>query len=159
MTDANDTRYEVRVREDSATSLYVELGLRGRCVGMAECTSRSRYEWEFSHVEIEPPFRRKGLATKLVKMVTDRLRKRGVRRLYGSVMPDALAGFPGIVQWYEGLGFKRGEAYPHCIAGAAAYIRLDLQKCRVGTVKLNPPIGMPKSIRGGFRCALTHPTG
>jgi len=135
IADADGVGYEARVREDSAASLYIELTLGGRYVGMAECTSRSRHEWEFSHVEIERPFRRKGLATELVKLVIHRLRKRGARRLYGSVMPDALAEFPGILEWYGGLGFTRGEAYPVCIAGAAAYIHLDLQ--RVGWVQRN----------------------
>ena len=128
IADADGIGYEARVKEDSAASLYIELTLRVFYVGMAECTSRTRYEWEFSHVEIEPPFRHKGLATELVKVVTHRMRRRGARHLYGSVMPDNLAEFPDILEWYERLGFKKCEPYSYCVPGAAAYIHLDLQQ-------------------------------
>jgi len=126
LTDWEGRRYAVQVVEDSAQSFEVNLTFGGRYVGRAVSTSRSRYEVEFSDVELEPPYRRKGLGTKLVKLVITRLRERGVRHIYGSVPRSALEEFPEIVQWYERLGFKNGERYPVAVPGAVAYLHLDL---------------------------------
>jgi ribosomal protein S18 acetylase RimI-like enzyme len=71
-------------------------------------------------------YRHQGLGTKLLSLLIEHATERKVQRLYGSVMKADIDKTPRLVEWYEKHGFQRCSSYPGCIAGAAAYIFIDL---------------------------------
>lgn len=71
-------------------------------------------------------YRHQGLGTKLLNLLIEHATERKVQCLYGSVMKADIDKAPRLVEWYEDHGFQRCSSYPGCIAGAAAYIFIDL---------------------------------
>lgn len=71
-------------------------------------------------------YRSRGLGTKLLNLLIEHAKERKVQRLYGSVMNDDIDKTPGLVEWYEWLGFQRCDQYQGCIPNAEVWIFMDL---------------------------------
>jgi len=71
-------------------------------------------------------YRHRGLGTKLLNLLIEHAKERKVQCLYGSVMKDDIAKTPGLVGWYERLGFERCGPYQGCIPNAEVWIFMDL---------------------------------
>jgi ribosomal protein S18 acetylase RimI-like enzyme len=127
LADSSGRKYVVVVDDDSRSRFEVRLEHPGVSIGKALCTGRARDEMEFSDLIIEPPYRQRGLGAKLLRLVISHLREKGVKEIYGSVMGKDLKEFPNMVEWYERLGFRKGERYPYAIDDAVVYLHLDLQ--------------------------------
>ena len=71
-------------------------------------------------------YRHRELGTRLLNLLIEHAKYRNVRRIYGSIMKDDIAGTPGLIEWYERHGFQRCGPYSGCIGNAAAWIFMDL---------------------------------
>jgi len=71
-------------------------------------------------------YRHQGLGTKLLDLLIEHAKERMMQRLYGSIMKKDIDKTPGLVGWYEWLGFQRCDPYQGCIANAEVWIFIDL---------------------------------
>ncbi|MEA2040436.1 MAG: GNAT family N-acetyltransferase, partial [Thermodesulfobacteriota bacterium] len=77
-------------------------------------------------IKPKPTCRRRGLGTVLLKSVIAYARKKGVKRIRGSIVKSSMVHNPGIIQWYQENGFDVVEATSQEVPGAIARICMEL---------------------------------
>lgn len=72
-------------------------------------------------------YRRRGLGTQLLRFAIDQARRRGARRIYGSLMQEDIARNPNLVDWYKKHGFHIVPLTSENVPGAVMGIYMDLK--------------------------------
>jgi GNAT superfamily N-acetyltransferase len=71
-------------------------------------------------------YRRRGLGTELLRFAIAQARRRGARRIYGSLMQEDIARNPNLVDWYKKHGFHIVPPTAENVPGAVMGISMDL---------------------------------
>lgn len=119
--------YDLSVEEDSRDSYYLRLRNNRGMVGCAQY-NRNPQKREIIEVDIDifEGYRHHKLGTQLLSLLIEHARNKRVPKLYGSIIQKHIDETPGLVEWYERMGFQKCSPYPGHVPSAVVYIVMDL---------------------------------
>ncbi len=102
--DGRGRTYWLRLWQDEQAAI-LNLKYRGRHVAYVNLTGQEEDQVELCDISVDSTHRRQGLGRLLVRQAIICVRARGATSLCGRIVAKDLAAFPGLVLWYEDLGF------------------------------------------------------
>lgn len=127
MMDDRSLAFALSVEEDSKDSYCLQLQNNKGIVGHARY-DHNPLDRKVIQVDINitGDYRYHTLGTQLLRLLVQHARDRHVLKLYGSIVQKDIDETPGLVEWYESMGFQRCNPYPGRIPNAVVHIVMDL---------------------------------